>query len=299
MSKAKKHSSSKMDKISDDTISEYIDHIERSIEYYLTLTEEERDLISDYKGMYYNNLNSALMGEPIYGSITSITSSPLIKKIPENIEKMNKIVINSPKIQRDIYVYRGQTQLIKPVFYDTEYGDFLVKNDGFLSTSVFKDISLNFTGNTCCIYRIKIPKGTPMLVVLDSYDTNISTAEELENLVADTEVEMILPPGCKFIMHKEITYTPKDIYAKKLIKNKDLKDKKELFEENYKKPKKTVEAPIETKDLELVEYQTTETKPDVDYIKQFMKVSVNYKDIREKLESLKTQQKTPSNCVIM
>ena len=282
MSNGKNPLSTNTEKLSNDTISEYIDHVERSIQYYLTLTQEERKLIKNYKGLHYKKYNSILMGDGLITS-TKFLNSPNIKSIPEDIVKLNKIIINAPKTQKDIYVYRGQDQSMKTVHYDKKRSEFLYENYNFMSTSVFKKIAVSFSGYDCCLYRIKIPKGTPILVVFN--DPYADTYEKISDLISELEVEMILPPYCKFIMHKEIKYTPKKTDIVEYIQIKDLKNKKDVFEKNYSKFGKTLKTSVETKDLELVEYQKPEDAPIAENIRKYMKVTMFYNDANKDKKS--------------
>ncbi len=271
-------------------IDEYIEHTYRCLEYYLTLSEDEKKAMSKYKGWGYEEINNLLLKKPL--SMYDINNDNIesIKKIPTEIHTINKILMNAPAIQNDIMMYRGQTIPISP---DYTYQNKLVfTNMNFMSMSMFSNISLSFTTNMCCLYKIHIPKATPLMIMLDPFN-DVSSPEDIDELVADYESEMVLPPGCSFSVDTKSYKTDKEVRKrrKQPIRNKDLKniDKREFKE--YITGENKTHVPIETKTLHLLEYAPPDFIAPVETLIEEIRLDVKLKSLEKLMNPTKEEAK--------
>ena len=266
--------------LKDKTVSEYIDHVYRSMEYYLSLTPEQKNVIGDYKALGYANMNDALLGNPIKVYSSALFGDSMVdkmKEIAENIHQLANIIMNAPKIETDIEVYRGQKI---PVHVESRTSDkLLFSNMNFFSTSIFKEVALDFTGTTCCLYKIRIPRGTPLLIVFSSYE-EIKSVEDIEKMSVDYESEMILPPGCAFEVDIKPKYTDKEITRTKSMKVKELKQASQSdFKDAVLNKRHQVKMPIDTRNMTLIGYPNENTLPSREEIFNNIHLNVFLSDI--------------------
>lgn len=97
------------------------------------------------------------------------------------VNTLNKLIIEAPKLDKDIIVYRGVTKM------PFQPGD-TIPIKGFLSTSVHIGVALNFArGTSPTLLVIHVPAGTPCLFnSFASWDSQ--------------EAEIIFPPGINIIV---------------------------------------------------------------------------------------------------
>jgi hypothetical protein len=260
-----------MDKIKD--VKDYIEIMERSYEYYMSLNDKQLKLIMSYKGMYYRILNGYLVD-----NLIEMYDIDDVENIKQDIIELSKIILNAPKITKDIKVYRGLSKSMESLRID---GKEKIQSRGFISTSSLEFISSQFVGNDCCLYIIKIPKGTPVLPVF--YKPNEQNIYELKNAIFDTELELILPPLCTFDVttkkFKNIKYQEK-MYP--LSKNIDLenamqndKKLKKIISDNITDTYKTRTRKILTYTLKLTNFSNLKTiKEHVDITYDFINIRV-------------------------
>jgi hypothetical protein len=107
----------------------------------------------------------------------------------------------------DLYVYTGATNIEFLKFDENN----IVQVNRFVSFSLSPNISYNFTNDEikCCILKVKIPKGTPIIF--------ISPITNVEN-----EFEFILPIGFKYKKNVENFEETVNFYN---ITNKDIPHK--------------------------------------------------------------------------
>jgi hypothetical protein len=92
--------------------------------------------------------------------------------------------LNRFKTKEKMIVYRGIKKILKDNSHQLFQKDQQLK--AFTSTSLIKDVALEFTGSNCCLMEIEIPKG--------------SIALELGHLSEmPLESEVLLPPGGTFL----------------------------------------------------------------------------------------------------
>lgn len=84
-------------------------------------------------------------------------------------EDLSRIILNSPPLTKDIYVYRG----VRNDFYLKGAKDGLYKNIGYVSTSLdiekaqfFQRLNQKNDDQECCIQRIRLVKGTKALLMM-------------------------------------------------------------------------------------------------------------------------------------
>jgi hypothetical protein len=94
------------------------------------------------------------------------------------IKRLSQIIINSPSLEDDLYVYRGVDKDV--ITFDTNH---LYKTDRFISTTLDPKYATKFMEKGCCLWKIRLLKGTKILYpVISNYD----------------EKEFILPPSRYF-----------------------------------------------------------------------------------------------------
>ena len=78
--------------------------------------------------------------------------------------RLRKIIENSPSLPQTMTVFRG----VKDRFFEQMTHDNIYRNAGFVSTSLKYDVAKSFslkTSDKCCIFKIKLLKGTNALLV--------------------------------------------------------------------------------------------------------------------------------------
>ncbi len=264
--------------LKDKSVSEYIDHVYRSMEYYLSLSQEQKKLIKQYKGLYYEKMNGALLGNPIRISIFNDTAMENLKKLGDDIREMASIIMNAPKTENEMQVYRGQRMPVT-VRYDSK-NNLIFENLNFLSTSIFKEVALEFVESTCCLYKIIIPKGTPLLILFTVYNQEIKSVEDIESTSVDYEAEMILPPGCIFSIDSRKEYTDKTITRTKHMNVKDLKNAShESFKNVILNARHEYNIPVDTRIMRLIEYSNPSKIPSSEDIYKSIRIDTYLEDL--------------------
>lgn len=122
---------------------------------------------------------------------TSSLIKIFISAIKSYIDELVKIFNNSPALTRPITVFRG----VKTAYYKTDNSN-IFHNKEFMSASLDPDIALTFTDSTagCCFKQINLIPGAKAIFIAPlSQEPN--------------ELEVLLPPGNKFIVSEKINTT--------------------------------------------------------------------------------------------
>jgi hypothetical protein len=158
------------------------------------ITEDEMNSLIYYTGgesLWINNLLTKTRIDELSDKSKS--------NIQGHIDNLNNIIKKSSPSMRKTVVYRGaQTRETTENWKMAKKGDVLPFNYStrFISTTLNKKTALDFVEDdeSCCLLKLILPKGTKGI-----YVTKLSSFQDLE------EEEIILPPGCKFIVvHKGI-----------------------------------------------------------------------------------------------
>ena len=114
------------------------------------ITEDEANSLVLYKGSYYENINHYLRTN-VFVADEKIPSLPELKHHIKNIERaMNPL-------SKNMVVYRG----IPSNYEDLITGTYEYVDTAFMSTTTDIEQAYKFTkGKECCIFEIKVPKGT-------------------------------------------------------------------------------------------------------------------------------------------
>jgi hypothetical protein len=246
------------------SLDEYKRLIKKNKDYYATLSPEEIQAITYYKSNGYMDINSVLNGKIDFDSIDNLDN------IIKNIELLTKVILNAPVTKSEITLYRGMNNFLKRSYFENE--KVFYKAESFISMSIIDDVATEFLGTICCIYKVTIPKGTPVLPILTSD-------------VLDYEVELILPPHTVFHVDKN----PTTIMVDKLIFNttKDI-SLNELDKYNYSDIKKVIKGstvkrikvPMTTYKLKVI------SVPKIDNINEIINIDKDFLDVMIKLKNL-------------
>tara|TARA_Y100000389_G_scaffold162249_1_gene164980 strand:+ start:687 stop:1358 length:672 start_codon:yes stop_codon:yes gene_type:complete len=153
------------------------------------ITEDEMNSLIYYTGgesLWINNLLTKTRIDELSDKSKS--------NIQGHIDNLNNIIKKSSPSMRKTVVYRGaQTRETTENWKMAKKGDMLPFNYStrFISTTLNKKTALDFVEDdeSCCLLKLILPKGTKGI-----YVTKLSSFQDLE------EEEIILPPGCKFIV---------------------------------------------------------------------------------------------------
>lgn len=107
--------------------------------------------------------------------------------IQEYIKEFSDIIIQSPKLTKPIKVFRGiktDKYLVDSTITNNN-GNTIIKNNDFLSTSLYLESATYFMKNTCCLLELTLDITTPCL-----FTAHISRC--------GTEYEITLPPNTTF-----------------------------------------------------------------------------------------------------
>lgn len=115
--------------------------------YVNSLTKKNKDVLEWYTtDNGYKTLNYALRTD---------NKKLLSKELEYNLNLIDNIFLQAPKLEKPIVVYRGvELDDPKNINFTT---------NSFISTSSDYETSLNFIGKTCCILKINIPTGSRIL----------------------------------------------------------------------------------------------------------------------------------------
>lgn len=138
------------------------------------LTENEKTSIRLYSSSeYYSLLNE---------SLREGTALKKRSKEQEIYNNLMNIFSKVPPLENPIQVYRG----VKNDNFNTKY---LKKQ--FVSTTLDREISKEFSSISCCTLFITIPSGTQCLPIYNFSENSF-------------ELEVVLPPGLKWVMNHNI-----------------------------------------------------------------------------------------------
>jgi hypothetical protein len=140
------------------------------IEYVETLDKKQKKSLFEYTSSCTVANTLVRRGKKLVGKDASIYSEIL------------KIFINGPKVKEPLTVYRGVNEMDAHNCKDYS---------GFISTTMDKGIAKDFSGKTCCFYKILVPPGDYSVLPLKS----ISEFPE--------EEEILLAPGSIQITGKD------------------------------------------------------------------------------------------------
>lgn len=151
------------------------------------LAMPERDTLIAKDG----TIQSAAMFGVFDANFDFFLRMPILNKLVKDYStELYSIILNSPKAEQDITVYRGRKseQSLEP-------GILRFKGDSFISTSLNVNSAVGFTAGygkaRCCLYEILIRKKTPCLYIND--------VSRVEN-----EFEILLPYNTVFVHSPEI-----------------------------------------------------------------------------------------------
>lgn len=153
------------------------------------ITEDEMKSLLYYTGgdsLWINNLLTKTRIDELNDRSKS--------NIQGHIDNLNNIIKKSSPSMRKTVVYRGaQTRETTENWKMAKKGDVLPFNYStrFISTTLNKKTALDFVEDdeSCCLLKLILPKGTKGI-----YVSKLSSFQDLE------EEEIILPPGCKFLV---------------------------------------------------------------------------------------------------
>ena len=135
------------------------------------LSKSEKEAIVDYSGSdYYKEFNETLRDKG---------KNALRGKLLSIYEGLNSIFSRIPSLSFPILTYRG-------IRGDTVNVGYLEKQ--FISTTMAKDVALEFKRENCCLMEITIPAGVKCLPIFE-YSEN------------KDEYEIVLPPGYKWVIN--------------------------------------------------------------------------------------------------
>ena len=215
-------------------------------EIYKNLTTEERDVLTFYKGMGFENINNLLIHNYLdFSNVQHILKKMLKEILPPN-ENINleiiiyysyklltdriKIldgIINKYKTKNELIVYRGMK--CDGLFSRLKINDtFTFKN--FLSTSLDINVPIEFFANDCLL-ELTLPKETPICYL----NWNVDNLKNLLNQdIQGSEFEILLGRNYEFKLTKISKLKIKDYNITwKKIKNKKFR-KKEIDVYHFK-----------------------------------------------------------------
>lgn len=185
----------------------YITVLDTNQAYVRTLPPDDLKVLHDYLLSSYGAINDALCK----GSFRYARGRAL-----PNTVTLLRLFAEAPPLPVDVVVWRGvgasggrkeDTSIYKHQVLDPVRGAC-----GFVSTSLSQRVAVNFTSpvNKCCLMRIAVPKGTPVLAISAAHIVDSPT--ETEPGAYMSQCEILLPPGGTFRPDREmpagaVTYT--------------------------------------------------------------------------------------------
>tara|TARA_Y100000389_G_scaffold144920_2_gene143353 strand:- start:2508 stop:3158 length:651 start_codon:yes stop_codon:yes gene_type:complete len=153
------------------------------------ITEDEMKSL-----IYYTGGESLWINNLLTNTGTDELDDRSKSKIQGHIDNLKNIIKKSSPSARKTVVYRGaQTRETTENWKMAKRGDVLPFNYStrFISTTLYKKTALGFVEDdeSCCLLKLILPKGTKGI-----YVSKLSSFQDME------EEEIILPPGCKFIV---------------------------------------------------------------------------------------------------
>ena len=193
---------------SNKSFEEYKRLVKENIEYYKTLTPEQLEAISYYKGNGYSSITEILLKSQVFNM-----NIPYYDYIVKNIKLLTEIIYNAPKTKTEIITYRGMAN-----FIDANYiqDDNIYYSRSFTSVSIVKDVAFKFAGSVCCLFKVIIPKDTLVLPVISpdvDYEGELILLPfsdfQIENKLEKVKVKdkiLIVTPGKKIQQLQKMSY---------------------------------------------------------------------------------------------
>jgi hypothetical protein len=188
-----------MESPSNQEMSEYIKEYSKRFKSFIKkLTPEELDVLMNYKGSGFVNINAMLYGEPIRihkSTLPIFFKQKYIKnkhdQIKESIRTLDNIFNKVPKtVQNKIppVLYRGSNMYSAKLKVGTTF-----VTSGFTSTSLVPYIATNFIGcEGCCVFKFLFNTQIPYIYVSWNYN------DDLDESIVETELEILLPRNLEF-----------------------------------------------------------------------------------------------------
>jgi hypothetical protein len=128
----------------------------------------------------------------LLNNLKNISNDTFYEAIKQYINDLNRICSNAPKLQNDLYIYRGERDDYTAKYQEQK--ELIIPN--FQSSSIAPSTALNFASWNGVFKRIKIPKGTSCI-----YIQNISRFSELEVILnKDTKLTIDNVTNVKYAM---------------------------------------------------------------------------------------------------
>ncbi len=156
----------------------------RHINYYSNLTNEQKQVLKDYTGIYSSDINSEIYKYYLDNNGSTVLSN--------RVNILQNIILNAPPLLESMTVYK-----VARFFFinDGSNSDFNIGENVFQPyfNSTTYDNFLNFKPfidefQTCCAFTINIPKNSKVFII------GI-------NSVYPNEKEVILPYGCSLFIN--------------------------------------------------------------------------------------------------
>lgn len=157
---------------------------------YPGITDEQIKALDAYTGSVYHQLNRYLEGRLPY----EISSSQK-KFLEQTADRLDQLIKNSPRVEKDTQVWRGiPGQSFVDRYPNLDPGD-VVRFDAFTSTSFKQEIARGFAGDaqTGIVFKINVPKNAPAIHVEDAY-------RRIGVEGGGFEAEMLLPRSTQFVV---------------------------------------------------------------------------------------------------
>lgn len=167
----------------DFTAREYIQLFARQLKYMEKIPIEYINVLNEYTKGKYTSVNKFLRDDLQFLHYTPTTDD----KIINHVEMMDEVFRKIPPLKQDIFLWRGVTK------NDGMPNNFVDK--AYISTTLDKQIAQKFSGYKCCLYKIRVPKGTSVVPLsLNSPRTN--------------QVEVLLPRDGEYTIVNKDSTTP-------------------------------------------------------------------------------------------
>lgn len=156
------------------------------------LSETDLSAIERYTGNDFSFINEILrdgVQSKLNQGIPQYSINNYLKLIEET-----KGAISGYTVEDDIKVFRGIRGSIEKG-YEPKIGDVKVIDKGFMSTSLYEDVTKDFMGESSVLFEIDIPKGSKV----GSYMEDVS--------FYDNEYEFLIKPNTKFKVKEVISDT--------------------------------------------------------------------------------------------
>lgn len=160
----------------------YLKQLERQHgRYFHQLPSETQQSLQYYSGNGYQPINDYLRGLPVHPDDGS--PEDFIQMIKNHIHRIEEALLGAPPLSKALEVYRGVRM---PDSTQYNVGDVInLFQNGFISTSFNRDVSVNFAGKVCCLFVLYLPPNTHGLYLGKQSTRGL-------------EYEYLLAPGASF-----------------------------------------------------------------------------------------------------